>query len=207
MTLHEDSDTDELMASATGGDAAAGELLLDRHRDRLRRMIAARLDRRVRARVDPSDVVQETLAAAARALPGYLQDPPVPFFAWLRQFARERLAKLHRYHIRAGRRSVAREELPAADLPDDSIRELTRRLAADGTSPSQGLIREEARYRVRAALGRLSEADRELLVMRHLEQLAMADVAGVLGISEGAARVRHLRALRRLRADLDDHRP
>jgi RNA polymerase sigma-70 factor (ECF subfamily) len=203
MMTTRDPDTDELMTRSLRGEAGAAESLLDRHRDRLRRMIAARLDRRIRSRVDPSDVVQEALAAAARGLPGYLRHAPLPFFAWLRQFARERLAKLHRHHIGARRRSVAREERPAADLPDDSVAALTRRLAADGTSPSQGMIREEVRQGVRAALARLADADRELLLMRNVERLAMADLAAVLGISEGAARVRHLRALRRLRSHLE----
>ncbi len=187
------SDTDDLIIRALRGDAEAGGRLLDRHRDRLRRMIASRIDRRILGRVDPSDVVQETLAAAARGLPAYLRDRPLPFFAWLRQFARERLAKLHRHHIASRRRSVSREQQPY-ELPDDSVIALTERLATDGTSPSQGMIRDELRRGVRAALDCLSEADRELLLMRHVEQLPMADVAAGLGIGEGAARVRYIRA-------------
>src|SRR5213080_3119182 len=99
-------DTDQLLASASRGDATARGRLLERHRQRLKRLVAVRLDRRLAARVDPSDVVQETLAEAAARLDGYLRDRPLPFYPWLRRLAEERLADVHRGHLRAGRRSV-----------------------------------------------------------------------------------------------------
>src|SRR6516225_4151532 len=92
-------DTDALLAQASLGDAAAGHELLSRHRDRLKRMVAVRLDRRLLARLDPSDVVQEALAEAARRLPDYLRQRPLPFYPWLRQLALERLIDLHRHHV------------------------------------------------------------------------------------------------------------
>src|SRR6516165_5011523 len=95
-----DADTDELLERAGSGDTTAREQLLIRHRARLRRMVAVRLDRRLAARVDPSDVVQETLAEAARNLADYLRERPIPFYPWLRRLAWERLVKLHRRHIR-----------------------------------------------------------------------------------------------------------
>jgi RNA polymerase sigma-70 factor, ECF subfamily len=199
-------DTEELIERASQGDSRAVETLLAAHRDRLRRMVAARLDSRVLARVDPSDVVQETMAEAAAALPRYLRDRPIPFLAWLRQFAWQRLVKLHRYHIHAQRRSVTREEDFSPELPDESLLALTRRLAANGTSPSQAMIRDESRRKVRDALAELTSSDREILLMHIIEQMTMAEVAGVLGITEGAAKVRHLRALRRLGALLDQPR-
>lgn len=202
-----ETDTDDLIERAAGGVAGAGGALLARYRERLRRMVAVRLDRRLAARVDPSDVVQEALADAAQALPEYLRDRPLPFGAWLRQFAWDRLMKLHRQHLRTGRRSVRREERPLMTLSDDSLQVLARRLQASDTAPHDALIRAELRDRLQAALERLPTTDREILVMRNLEGLPVAEVAAVLGISEGAAKVRHLRALRRLRAILEEEDP
>src|SRR5439155_5624519 len=136
----------------------------DRHRERLRRMVAIRLDRRIWARFDPSDVVQEALAQAARRLPDYLERRPMAYYPWLRQFAWERLVQLHRHHIDARRRSVAREEPP---LPDASARLLAERLVASDTNASRRLIRAELRDRVRAALDDLPPRDREVLVLRY----------------------------------------
>jgi RNA polymerase sigma-70 factor (ECF subfamily) len=198
-----DPDTDRLIAQARQGDTAASEELLVRHRDRLRRMVRIYLDRRVAARVDPSDVIQEALTEAARKLPDYLRELPLPFYPWLRHITWERLIKVHRRHL-APSRSAAREAHGSLGLPDESAWDLVGRLVSSGTSPSNKLVREETRTRVRAALDRLSEADRQVLVMRYLERLPNRDIAASLGITEGAVRVRHLRALDRLRAILTD---
>ncbi|HEY1378417.1 MAG TPA: sigma-70 family RNA polymerase sigma factor [Gemmataceae bacterium] len=191
-------DTEELLRRTGAGDASARQQLLTRHRDRLRRMVAVRLDPRLAARVDPSDVVQEALIEADRKLDGYLQERPVAYYPWLRQLAWERLVKLHERHVLARKRSVLREEPGGLALPDDSAVLLARRLAGTGTSPSHGLLRQELRERVRAALARLSPADREVLVLRYLEQLPTADIAAVLAVGEGAVKMRHRRALDRL---------
>jgi RNA polymerase sigma-70 factor (ECF subfamily) len=196
-------DTDQLLNRTAQGDPAARDELLVRHRQRLRQAVAYRLDRRLAARVDPSDVVQEVLAEASRRLPEYLLRRPLPFYPWLRQMALERLVALHRRHVQAQRRSVRREEGGLPGLPDESAEELAGRLAASASSPSQRLARREAREQVRAALGRLAPADREVLELRHLEQLSVAETAAVLGVSPGAAKTRHLRALQRLRALLE----
>src|SRR5262245_28661520 len=114
--IRPEPDTEQLLDDASRGDAGARGRLLELHRERLRRMVAVRLDRRLAARLDPSDVVQETLAEAAARLDAYLRDRPLPFYPWLRRLAEERLADAYRQHLRAGRRSVAREEpggLPA----------------------------------------------------------------------------------------------
>ena len=192
-------DTEHLLERAAAGDAAARDQLLQRHRRRLRRMVAVRFDPRLAARVDPSDVVQEALADAAGKLSDYLRRRPLPFYPWLRRLAWERLVKLHRRHIRAHIRSVAREDVGLPALPDESALELARRLIAPDTSPSHHLVQEELRDRVQAALAQLSAVDREVLVMRYLEQLANAEIGSALGISEGAVKMRHLRALERLR--------
>ena len=198
------NETDALLDRAARGDDRARDGLLARYRDRLRRLAARRLDRRLAARVDPSDVVQEALAEAADGLDSFLRDRPLPFYPWLRQYAWGRLMKLHRLHIKSHRRSVTREE--GGTPADESAWRLADRLAA-GSDPAGRLIREEMRDRLRAALARMSEADRRVLVMRSLDQLSVGDIAAELGVSEGAAKVRHLRALRRLRDLLGGETP
>jgi RNA polymerase sigma-70 factor, ECF subfamily len=193
-------DTEQLIERAGRGDDGARQDLLARHRDRLRRMVRVYLDRRVAARVDPSDVIQEALAEAARKLSTYLRERPLPFYPWLRQIAWERLVKVHRRHLRAGMRSATREEPGGLGLPDESALDLARKLVAPGTSPSHRLVRDELRGRVQGALARLAARDRAVLVMRYLEQLPIREIAAALGTSEGAVKVRHLRALERLRA-------
>jgi RNA polymerase sigma-70 factor (ECF subfamily) len=191
-------DTEELIARARKGDRSACELLLVRHRDRLGKMVAVRLDRRMTARVDPSDVVQEALLEASQKLPDYLRRRPVPFYPWLRRFAWEHLIKLRQRHLAAQKRSASREELQRLALSDESVLNLAQRLVASGTSPSNRLIRKEQQDQVRAALAQLPDSDREVLIMRYLEQLSMTEIAAVLEVSEGAAKMRHTRALRRL---------
>jgi RNA polymerase sigma-70 factor (ECF subfamily) len=198
------SDTNELLRQATQGDDDARQRLLDRHRVRLRQMVAMRVDRRLSARVDPSDVVQEALADASQHLDDYLRHRPLAFYPWLRQFAWERLIALHRQHVLARKRSVTREERGDVLLSDQSAGTLAERLLAPGTSPSHRVLREELLDRVRDALARLTPRDREVLVMRHLEQLSTGTVAALLGISEGAVMTRQTRALMRLRALMDD---
>jgi RNA polymerase sigma-70 factor, ECF subfamily len=196
--------TEELVALAGQGDEEAQERLLMLYRDRLRRMVAVRMDRRLSARLDPSDVVQEALVDAARKLPAYLRERPLPFYPWLRQLAWEQLVKLHERHLRAHKRSVTREELGALLLPDESVVDLSRRLVDSGTSPSQQAMRDEQSARVRAALGELSEHDREVLLLRYLEQLSIHEIAAALRTTEGAVKTHHLRALKRLRTALGD---
>jgi RNA polymerase sigma-70 factor (ECF subfamily) len=189
-------DTEELIGRARNGDDAARQQLLVRHRGRLRKMVVARLDRRLAARVDPSDVVQEALLDAAQKLSGYLRERPLPFYPWLRRLAWEHLVKAHQRHLSARKRSASREE--PLGLSDASVLALAQRLVASATTPSGHLLREEVRSRVRTALGQLADTDREFLVMRYLEQLSMRDIASVLEISEAAVKMRHTRALRKL---------
>jgi len=202
MNSH-DPDTDQLLTRAADGDSSACQQLLARHRDRLRRMVAVRLDPRLAARLDPSDVVQEALLEAARKLPHYLREQPVPFYPWLRRLAWEHLLKLHQRHL-ARKRNAARDEPMAPALPDRSALELAQRLVASGTSPSGRVVRAETRDRVRAALGALAETDREVLVLRYLEGMTTAEVAAVLGLGESAVKMRHRRALDRLCRVLGD---
>jgi RNA polymerase sigma-70 factor, ECF subfamily len=199
-------DTEELIREALTGGRAARGALLRRHRARLRRMVELRMDPRLFARVDPSDIVQEVLVEADARLDTYMRDQPLPFYPWLRQLAWDRMADAHRRHIRAGRRSVTREQANPFGLPDNSALELADRLVDTGSGPSELARREELRRLVRAALERLPEDARELLVLRHLEQMPVKEIAAVLGVSEGAVKTRTLRALRRLRTLLDNKR-
>lgn len=196
-------DTDVLLTRISQGDADARQQLLQRHRTRLRQMIGLHLDRRLAGRVDPSDIVQETLADADRKLPAYVRVRPLPFYPWLRRLALERLSKAHRRHLHTDKRSAAREEPGILNLPDESAVLLASRLIDPGSSPSQQLLRAEQREQIQAALARLAPRDREVLLLRYLEELSTRDIAAVLDISEGAVKVRHLRALQRLRKHLD----
>lgn len=203
--MHADpAEVEELMDRARRGDRSARSDLLGRHRDRLRQMIAVRMDHRLAARVDPSDVVQDVLAEATRNLSDFLRTRPLPFYPWLRRLAWQRLVDLERQHIRSKRRSVRLEERHDLRISDESAVALASRLVSSGSSPSGQLIRAEMLDHVRAALARLDEHDREVLVLRYLEQLSTAETAAVLTISEGAVKSRLMRALLRLRGLLDD---
>jgi RNA polymerase sigma-70 factor (ECF subfamily) len=195
-------DTDELLRRADQGDSSAVGSLLDRHRARLRHMVAVRIDPRLAARVDPSDVVQETLAEAAHKLPEYLRRRPLAFYPWLRRIAWDKLVDMHTRHVAAQKRSVTRETPIHLDLSDHSTMQLIDQLAASGTSPSRRLLLKEMRERVREALQQLSPRDREVLVLRHLEQLTLKETAQVLGITEAAVQSRYRRAVERLHAIL-----
>jgi RNA polymerase sigma-70 factor (ECF subfamily) len=199
----DDNDTTQLINQIEDGDPTALAALLGRHRRRLRRMVDVHMDRRLRGRLDASDVVQEALADAYGKMSSYLQEKPIPFYPWLRQIAWNRLIDLHRRHLKAKKRSVTREARGAGRLPDHSVVSLAAQLLARGTSPSAHALRAELLERTRTALEALPDLDREVLVLRHLERMTPSEIAAVVGATEGAVRVRHLRALRRLRAALD----
>lgn len=195
----DNGDTSVLLDRIAAGDRLAQEELLGRHREKLKRMVAVRLNRRIALRVDPSDVVQEALTDAAGRLDDYVRNRPMAYYPWLRRLAWDRLDKLHRRHT-ARRRSVTREERP--DLPDESILELADRLLAPDSGPVTAMARREMTQRVHAALNRMADVDREVLVMRFLEQLTTSETAEVIGITPGAVRLRLMRALERLRGTL-----
>ena len=177
---------------------------MGRHRDRLRKMVAVHLDPRLGARVDPSDVVQETMIIAFDRLPVYLQQRPIPFYVWLRQIAWNRLLDLHRVHIKASKRSVTREQNLDMAMSEHSANQLADQLVAHGLGPREGAMREELRSRMRIALTRLPSSYRDVLVMRQLERLSTTEIAATLGIAEGTVKSRHFRALERMRALLSD---
>jgi RNA polymerase sigma-70 factor (ECF subfamily) len=193
--------TRRLLDQARAGDRAAFEALFARHRAELRRFVALRLDARLRARVDPSDVVQETQLEAFRRLPDFLERAPMPFHVWVRRTAYERLLMLRRQHVEAERRATGRE----VALPDRSSLLLAERLVAHGPSPSRSAERRELARQVRQVLLLLPEADRELLFLRTFEGLSYEESADILGIEPATARKRHGRALLKLHALLKEH--
>jgi RNA polymerase sigma-70 factor (ECF subfamily) len=199
------SETVELLGRARAGDAAALNEIFLRHRDRLRRMVELRLDHRLQARVDPSDVIQDAYLEAAGRLPEYLRDPHLPLFLWLRLVVGERLARLHRHHLGVRARDARREvSLDRAAWPQASSAALAAQLLGRHTSPSQAAVRAEQLRWLQEALNGLDPVDREVLALRHFEQLSRAEAAQVLGIREEAAAKRYVRALRRLKAALAD---
>lgn len=199
----ESTETQELLAQAQAGDAVAVNNLLDRHRAALRRMVDLRMDRALSRRVDASDIVQDTLVEANRRLRDYLQNPVMPFHLWLRHMARDRLIDAHRRHRVAERRSLDREQsLTAPPNLDHSTMELAAQLYDSELTPAAAATWHELQLRFQAAIETLDEHDREIVLMRHFEQLSNQDVAATLGLSEAAASMRYLRAVRRLRTML-----
>jgi RNA polymerase sigma-70 factor (ECF subfamily) len=200
------AETRQLVFRAIGGDRTAIEELLANFRPQLRQMVAVRMDSRLKARFDPSDVVQSVLAEAAQKMVAF-QKPPEHFFPWLRQLAWDELARLHRDHIRTKKRSVSREEDDwRGRAAEESMLQLAERLAAQQLGPGSRLVHKELRTRVRAALAELAPQDREVLVLRFLEQLNISDTAAALGISEAAVKSRQFRAVERLGKLLHDLR-
>jgi RNA polymerase sigma-70 factor (ECF subfamily) len=195
-----EGDTDRLIGRAAQGDQRAWSDILERHRARLRRMIALRLDRRLQGRVDPSDVLQEACLDAARRLPEYLRDPAMPFYLWLRFLAAQRLQEQHRRHLGAAARDAGREvSLHRGPLPGATTAALADHLLGRQTSPSQAAVRAERRVRLQEALNSLEPVDREVLALRHFEELSNGEVAQVLGLDKSAASKRYARALVRLK--------
>jgi RNA polymerase sigma-70 factor (ECF subfamily) len=201
-------DTSGLVRKAVAGDGAAIEELFARHRAQLSRMIAVRLDPRLKGRLDPSDIVQDVLVEASQKMATELAGNSVEFYPWLRGLAWDRLCRLHRHHVATRKRSVAREEpVATADVDDESVLKLAECIAASGGGPGTQVMHDELRRRVREALTQLPAKDREIIVLRFLEQLSTKDAADVLGISLTAAKSRQLRAIQRLQEMLGDMSP
>jgi RNA polymerase sigma-70 factor (ECF subfamily) len=200
----DDADDDlRLVERARGGDdAAAGEALV-KHRARLRRMVEARLDQRIRGRVDPSDVLQDGFVDVIAKLPAYLADPKISLFLWLRLVVGERLTKIHRDHLGAQMRNAGLEvSLYRGPMPAASSAALAAHLLGKVTSPTQAAVRAERLLKLQEALNALDPLDREILSLRHFEELTHVEAARVLDIGEAAAAKRYIRALKRLKVVL-----
>ena len=174
--------------------------LLEELRPRLRRMVALRLDPRLHGRIDPSDVIQETYLEASARLAEYVQKPTMPFFLWLHFLAGQKLVTLHRHHLGTRMRDAGREvSLYRGRLPEASSAALAAQLLGHETRPSEAAVRAELKIRLQEALNSMDALDREILALRHFEQLSLGETAQVLGLTESGACRRHLRALKRLK--------
>ena len=200
----DESEITRQLERARGGNRSALGALFEGHRVRLERLVALRLDRRLRGRVDEADVVQDTFLEASRRVDAYLERPTMPFFLWLRFIANQRLQALCREHLGVRKRDVRREvPIDEAPYPEASSEALAAQLLGKLTTPSQAAMRAELKARLSQALDSMDPADREVIALRHFEELGHAEVALVLGIDESAASKRYIRALKRLRAILD----
>lgn len=199
------SQTQDILAAARLGNPDAVNRLLERHRLSLRKLVQMRLDRALARRVDASDIVQDVLLEANGRLQEYLRNPKMPFHLWLRHLAQDRIIDMHRQHRGAQRRSLDREQaLASPAFGDQSSFDLAAQIMDDELTPAAASIRKELEGRFLAAMDQMEEEDREILLMRHFEQLGNNETAEALGLSPAAAGMRHLRALRRLRAILGE---
>jgi len=202
------SNTAELLANARHGDASAVNSLLNRHRNVLRRQVQSRLDKKIQRRVGVSDIVQDVLVEANRRLSRYLADPKMPFELWLRHMARDRVIDAHRRHRVSAKRSVDREKplLSPANI-DRSSMELASGLIDPALTPAAAATMKELARRVRVTMDQLDDRDRQVLLLRHAKHLTNQEVASELNVTEPAASMRYLRAIRRLRELLAESTP
>ncbi|MCG8648575.1 MAG: sigma-70 family RNA polymerase sigma factor [Pirellulales bacterium] len=179
--------------------------LFERYRGRLKKMVRARLNRQLYGRVDESDVVQDAFLDAARRLNDYASDPRAPFFLWLRKITGQRLMDVHRRHLGVqGRDARVEVSLHQGQAPLASSILLAKALLGGLTSPTQAAVKAETRLAIQEALASMSDVDREILSMRHLESLSNVEAAQELGIDSSAASKRYLRALQRLKVILEN---
>jgi RNA polymerase sigma-70 factor (ECF subfamily) len=195
----------DLVARVAAGDREAIIELLGRYRARLRRIVALRLDPRLQGRVDASDVIQEGYLDAIRRLDEFIHDPSVSFYIWLRFLVGQRVAEYHRRYLGRPDRDVGREvSIDRGVMPGASTGALAAQLLGKLTSPSQAAMRAERKLRLQEALNRMDPLDREILVLRHYEQMSNIDAAAALGLERAAASKRYTRALERLEKILTD---
>jgi RNA polymerase sigma-70 factor, ECF subfamily len=194
----------DLLQRAAAGNAAALGQLFSHYRERLKRMVYLRLSRRLSGRVDDSDVVQEAFLEISRKLPEYAQAPELPLFLWLRHMTGLKLAEIHRRHLGTQARDAGREvSLHRGGLPQVDSVSLAAQLLGKLTTPSQAAIKAEQRIYVQEALNSMDPIDREVLTLKHFEQLSTSEIAQVLGLSKAGAGSRYLRAIKRLREILE----
>ena len=200
--------TIDLMAGAKAGDQSAINLLLNRHRDSLDRLVRMRLDRMIQNRVGVSDVVQDVLIEANRRLPKYLESPVMPFHLWVRQIARDRIIDAHRRHRVSAKRSVNREQRMTSpgDCGQSSVH-LASLLCDSRVSPEEAMIQKEVGRKVEDAISMLGTNDAQIILMRHYEHLTNQEISQKLNMSEPAASMRYLRAIRRLREQMQQLDP
>ena len=191
---------EELLDAARHGDERALAVLVDRHRDRLERMVRLRMDWRLQGRVDPADVVQEAYLALRGRFSQYSADPRLPFFLWLRLEVGQKLVAVHRLHLGTQMRDAGQEvSLHHGALPQVTSVSLAEHLLGKLTTASHAAMRVKLKLRVQEALNSVDPQDREVLILRHFEELSNAEAAQVLGLKPSAACNRYVRALKRLK--------
>jgi RNA polymerase sigma-70 factor (ECF subfamily) len=197
------TDTVHLVERLRAGDRRALAELFQRHRDRLRRMVELRMDARLQGRVDASDVLQDGFLDLEKRVESYLNDPRLPVFLWLRRVVSDRLALVHRHNLGTRMRDVSQEvSLYRDPLPQASSAALASMLLGRLTTPSNAAIRAEQILQVQEAINSLEPLDREVVALRHFEQLSRAETAVVLGITEETGAKRYIRALKKLKTIL-----
>jgi RNA polymerase sigma-70 factor (ECF subfamily) len=190
----------DLIRRAASGDQEAFSDLLSRHRERLRRMVALRLDRRLRGRVDPSDIIQDAYIDAATGMAEYARSGDMPFFMWLRWLTGMKINAAHRKHLGCRVRDAAREiSIERGIMPQATTAALAARLIGRVTSASAIAMRQERKVRLQEALEAMDPIDREILALRHFEELTNGEAAQALGLQESAASKRYIRALRKIK--------
>jgi RNA polymerase sigma-70 factor (ECF subfamily) len=202
MPVESEAEIAELLAKVRAGDQPALAELFARHREKLRRMVHLRLDHRLAGRVSPSDVLQEAYIDAVKRIEHYFEKPDQPFFGWLRLIVGQRLADVHREHL-AQKRHVGQEVPIHRGGPGADSACLAACLLGSGTSPSHAADRAEAFNRLEEALEQMDPLDREVLALRHFEELSNTETAALLGIQPAAASKRYVRALARLKQILE----
>ena len=202
MPTDPDAGLAELLTRLRGGDQTALAELFTQHRDKLRRMVELRLDHRLGGRVSPSDVLQEAYIDALKRVDHYFEKPDQPFFGWLRLVVGQRLADTHREHL-ALKRTAAKEVPIHRGAPGASSACLAAFLVGNLASPSHAAQRHETFARLEEALNTMDPLDREVLALRHFEELSNAETAEILGIQTAAASKRYVRALAKLRQILE----
>lgn len=201
--MSDSSLNDELVARLETGDDHAFVELFSRYRTRLKRMLEFRMDRRLRGREDASDILQEVYIDAHQRMPHYLKKRELSFYIWLRQLTTQRLIDVHRRHLKAEKRDIKQEVSINRRSTAATSASMAIQLAAQLASPSQVAMQAEMVVQLEVALDEMDEIDREILALRHFEELRNSEVAEVLGIKEAAASNRYVRALSRLRTVLE----
>jgi RNA polymerase sigma-70 factor (ECF subfamily) len=206
--MNEDLDRiDELVRRAARGEEEALAELFSCYRGRLRQMIRLRLDRRLQGRVDPSDVLQDAYIEMAEKLPEYTGRAAMPFFVWLRMVVGERLLRVHRQHLGAAMRDATREiSLHRGAFPEASSASLAAQLLGHITSASRAALRAEMKLILQGVLNAMDPIDREVIALRHFEEMRNDEVAAALGLTKAAASKRYVRAMLRLKAAIADGR-
>ncbi len=198
----ENEKTQNLLNRRKDGDGTAWNVLLERHRSAVQRLVHMRLDNRIRQRVGVSDVVQNVMIEANRRIDRYLENPGIEFHLWLRQIAKDRIIDAHRRHRATAKRSVDREHRLQGRSVNQSTINLVQQLRDSDLTPAARATRREMAGRMEEALADLSEVDRDMIIMRHYEQLSNDEVSKALDLKPAAASMRYLRALRKLRSHL-----